>query len=266
MRTYNFLDNDDAKVIAAKGPFKVVEWRRDLSVPYLGAQAAYFAAKMDVRRRQLVAELDGRAGVTLQAGAMQWTAGSVRATTGVKGVGDFFGKTIRGSVTGESAIKPEYVGEGTVVCEPTYRHILLMSPQEEMGGTIVINDGLFMACASDVGHRVIMVRRPSAMVAGNEGLFNLGLEGSGVVALESPVPASELVVVDFDGDELKVDGNFAIAWTEALSFNVERSGKSLVGSAVSGEGLVNVYRGRGRVLLSPVASLTPNPNAGSGEV
>ena len=104
------------------------------------------------------------------------------------------------------------------------------------------------------------------MVAGNEGLFNLGLEGSGVVALESPVPASELVVVDFDGDELKVDGNFAIAWTEALSFTVERSGKSLVGSAVSGEGLVNVYRGRGRVLLSPVASLTPNPNAGSGEV
>lgn len=74
MRTYNFLDNDDAKVIAAKGPFKVVEWRRDLPVPYLGAQAAYFAAKMDVRRRQLVAELDGRTGVTLQAGAMQWTA------------------------------------------------------------------------------------------------------------------------------------------------------------------------------------------------
>ena len=97
------------------------------------------------------------------------------------------------------------------------------------------------------------------MVAGNEGLFNLGLEGSGVVALESPVPASELVVVDLDGDELKVDGNFAIAWTEALSFTVERSGKSLVGSAVSGEGLVNVYRGRGRVLLSPVGRSRPTP-------
>lgn len=266
MHIYNFLDNDDAKTIAEKGPFKVIEWRRDLSVPYLGAQAAYFAAKMDVRRRQLVAQLDGRTGVTLQAGAMQWTAGSIQATTGVKGVGDFFGKALRGSVTGESAIKPEYMGEGTIVCEPTYRHILLMSPQTEMGGTMVVNDGLFMACTSDIRHRAIMVKRPSAMVAGNEGLFNLGLDGAGVVALESPVPASELVAVDLEGDELKVDGNFAIAWSEDLSFSVERSGKSLVGSAVSGEGLVNVYRGRGRVLLSPVASLTPNPNAGAGEV
>ena len=108
-RIYNFLDNDDAKTIAEKGPFKVIEWQRDLSVPYLGAQAAYFAAKMDVRRRQLVAQLDGRTGVTLQAGAMQWTAGSIQATTGVKGVGDFFGKALRGSVPGESAIKPEYM-------------------------------------------------------------------------------------------------------------------------------------------------------------
>lgn len=141
----------------------------------------------------------------------------------VKGVGDLFGKAIRGSVTGESAIKPEYVGAGTVVCEPTYRHILLMSPQAEMGGAMVVNDGLFMACTSDIRHRAIMVKRPSAVVAGNEGLFNLGLEGMGVVALESPVPASELIVVDLEGDELKVDGNFAIAWSESLAFNVERA-------------------------------------------
>ena len=257
MHIYNFLDNDDVKVISGKGPFKV---------PYGGAITAYFAAEMGVRRRQLVCELDGRVGVTLQAGAMQWTVGSIQATTGVKGVGDFFGKAIRGSVTGESAIKPEYTGTGTIVCEPTYRHILLMSPQAEMGGTMVINDGLFLACTSDIQHRAIMVKRPSAAVAGNEGLFNLGLSGSGTVALESPVPASELAVVDLEGDELKVDGSFAIAWTESLEFTVERSGKSLIGSAVSGEGLVNVYRGRGRVLLSPVASLTPNPDAGSGTV
>ena len=53
-------------------------------------------------------------------------------------------------------------------------------------------------------------------------------------------------------DVLKVDGNMAIAWSGSLNFTVERSGKSLVGSAASGEGLVNVYRGTGRVLLAPV--------------
>lgn len=51
---------------------------------------------------------------------------------------------------------------------------------------------------------------------------------------------------------LKVDGNMAIAWSGSLNFTVERSGKSLVGSAASGEGLVNVYRGTGKVLLAPV--------------
>ena len=222
MYIYNFLDNDDVKIISGKGPFKVAEWQRDLSVPYGGAIMAYYAAEMGVRRRQLVCELDGRVGVTLQAGAMQWTVGNIQATTGVKGVGDLFGKAIRGSATGESAIKPEYTGVGTIVCEPTYRHVLLMSPQTDLGGTMVINDGLFLACTSDIRHRAIMVKRPSAVVAGNEGLFNLGLSGAGTVVLESPVPASELAVVDLEGDELKVDGNFAIAWSESLEFTAER--------------------------------------------
>ena len=44
----------------------------------------------------------------------------------------------------------------------------------------------------------------------------------------------------------------AIAWSGTLDFTVERSGKSLIGSAASGEGLVNVYRGTGKVLMAPV--------------
>ena len=32
----------------------------------------------------------------------------------------------------------------------------------------------------------------------------------------------------------------------------EKSGKSLIGSAVSGEGLVNVYRGTGKIWMCPV--------------
>ena len=58
--------------------------------------------------------------------------------------------------------------------------------------------------------------------------------------------------VTLENDVLKVDGNFAIAWSGSLDFTVERSGKSLLGSAASGEGLVNVYRGTGKVLLAPV--------------
>jgi len=55
-----------------------------------------------------------------------------------------------------------------------------------------------------------------------------------------------------ENDVMKIDGNMAVAWSGSLNFTVEKSGKSLIGSAASGEGLVNVYRGTGKVLLAPV--------------
>ena len=99
---------------------------------------------------------------------------------------------------------------------------------------------------------VLLIVTLSSAVLGQEGLFNTALSGEGVVVLESPVPAEELIVVDLKDDVLKIDGNMAIAWSNTLKFTVEKTTKSLVGSAASGEGFVNVYRGTGRVMLAPV--------------
>ena len=144
-RISNFTDNDDIRVLDTLGPFSVIEYLRDLSVMPGNAQNAYFCNEMNVRKRQVLCDLS-KAQVTVQAGAMQWTVGKVNATTGVKGVGDLFGKALRGSVTGESAIKPEYTGNGLLVLEPTYKHILLLD-LADWNGSIVLDDGLFLACA-----------------------------------------------------------------------------------------------------------------------
>ena len=246
----NFYDNDDVKITDSMGAFTVIEYQRDLSVTPETALGAYFSSRMNVRKKQVVCDLS-KANVTLQAGAMQWTVGDVKATTGIKGVGDFFGKAMRGSVTGDSAIKPEYTGNGTLVLEPTFKHILLVDVSD-WNGSIVLDDGLFLACEASLTHKTVMRSNISSAVAGNEGLFNLGIQGKGVLCLESPCPREELIEITLDNDVLKVDGNFAIAWSGSLDFTVERSGKSLIGSAASGEGLVNVYRGTGKVLLAPV--------------
>ena len=246
----NFMENDDVKVIDSLGAFSVVEYQRDLSVMPETAMEAFYASQMNVRKRQVVCDVS-KSNVTVQAGAMQWMVGNVKATTGIKGVGDLFGKAVRGSVTGESAIKPEYTGDGTLVLEPTYQHILLLD-LSKWNGSVVLDDGLFLACESSLKHKAVMRSNLSSAVAGNEGLFNLGIQGNGIVCLESPCPKEEVVEVTLDKDVLKVDGNFAIAWSGSLEFTVERSGKSLLGSAASGEGLVNVYRGTGKVLLAPV--------------
>ncbi len=246
----NFFENDDVKMTDSMGAFSVIEYLRDLSVMPMNAMEAYFASQMNCRRKQVVCDIS-KSNVTVQAGAMQWMVGNVKATTGLKGVGDFLGKTMRGSVTGESAIKPEYAGDGILVLEPTYKHILLVD-LNDWNGSIVLDDGLFLACESTLKHKAVIRSNFSSAVAGREGLFNLGIQGKGVVCLESPCPKEELIEITLNNDVLKVDGNFAIAWSGSLDFTVERSGKSLIGSAASGEGLVNVYRGTGKVLLAPV--------------
>lgn len=237
-----------------KGIFTIVEHDVDYSVSPANAQAEYFMSRMNVKRRQTVANLDGSVGLILQAGAMQWMAGDVQATTGLKGVGDFLGKMVKGAVTKESAIKPEYVGRGVLVTEPTYKYLLTENVADWSGG-LVMEDGMFLACEGTVKHEIQARASFSSVVAGNEGLFNLKLTGSGACVLESNVPRSEIVEVILDNDVLKIDGSFAICWSGSLQFTVERSGKTLVGSAASGEGLVNVYRGTGRVMLAP---LTPS--------
>ena len=206
---------------------------------------------MNVRKRQVICDLS-KSHVTVQAGAMQWTVGNVNATTGIKGVGDLFGKAVRGKVTGESAIKPEYTGDGILVLEPTYRHIILVD-LKDWNGSIVLDDGLFLACESTLKQKAVMRSNLSSAVAGGEGLFNLGVTGNGVLCLESASPREELIEITLQNDVLKIDGNMAVAWSGTLEFTVERSGKSLIGSAASGEGLVNVYRGTGKVLLAPVS-------------
>ena len=248
----NFLDNDDIKKIDEGGAFTVIEYQRDLSVTQTEAQQAYFAAQMNVRKRQVLCDLR-KSSVTTQSGAMQWMVGNVNATTGIKGVGDLFGKALRGSVTGESAIKPEYVGDGLLVLEPTYKHILLID-LADWSGSVVLDDGLFLACDSALKHKAVMRSNLSSAALGGEGLFNLGIEGKGILVLESPCPKEELIEINLVNDVLKIDGNMAIAWSGSLEFTVERSGKSLIGSAASGEGLVNVYRGTGKVLLAPVVN------------
>lgn len=246
----NFQNNDDVKTLASMGPFTVVEYQRDLSVLPMDAQLAYYCNAMNVRKRQVICDLS-KANITLQAGAMQWMVGNVNATTGIKGVGDLFSKAMRGKVTGESAIKPEYTGDGLLVLEPTYKHIILMDVAE-WNGSVVLDDGMFLACDANLKHKAVMRSNLSSAAAGGEGLFNLGVMGEGVLCLESQCPREELVEITLHNDVLKIDGNMAVAWSGSLEFTVERSGKTLIGSAASGEGLVNVYRGSGKVLMAPV--------------
>ena len=249
----NQLQNENRKITNTVGSFSILESLRDESVSPWTAESAYFMAKMGVRRRQVIATLKGDKTIVTQAGAMQWMAGDVKAATGVKGAGDFLGKMVKGAVTKESAIKPEYTGKGYLVLEPTYKYLILIDVEEWGTTGVSVEDGMFLACEGTVNRNVVSRKSLSSAIAGGEGLFNLSLAGTGIACLESNVPMEELIEVELNNEELKIDGNLAVCWSSSLEFTVERTTKTLIGSAMSGEGLVNVYRGTGKVLMSPYA-------------
>lgn len=252
MRIVN-LENNNRKIISTINNFHVLEYVQDASVSPMNAIDEYFMSKMNIRRRQVVIDISREHSAVIQAGAMQWMGGNVQATSGVKGLGDLFGKAIKGAVTKETAVKPEYIGEGFLVLEPTYKYIILQDVSKWGSVGMTIEDGMFLACDANVKRNIVARKTLSSAVLGGEGLFNMSLQGNGAVALESNVPEDELIEIELENDELKIDGNLAVCWSSNLDFTVERTTKTLVGSAVSGEGLVNVYRGSGRVLMSPVA-------------
>ena len=261
----NIKDNPNLTFLGSHGCFSVYEHRQDLSTEIAVAELQYFMHQMNIRKRQVLAELNGNS-IKMQAGAMQWIAGNVSCETGLgsgaKAVGNFMKGLIKGAVSGESAVKPLYSGTGAVMLEPTYKHILFENPAEWGPAGIVLQDTLFLACDAHLQEKIVSRKNISSLLAG-EGIFNLSVLGEGTLVLESPVPREELFEFDLNNGVLKIDGNMAIAWSGTLELTVERSSKSLVGSLVNQEGLVNVYRGTGKVLMTPTV---PGTLMDGGEV
>ena len=250
----NNWENDNRKVVSELGMFKVIEHQKDLSVSKHTAQDEFFASQMNVKFRQVEIILDGTLPVKTQAGAMQIIAGDVTMETGVKSAKGFLGELAKSAVTNETAVKPEYRGIGKVILEPTYKHIILQNVAEWGAGGLVIEDGMFLASDGNVNHAVVQnTQSLSTALLSGEGLYNLCFTGVGVVALESYVPLEELIEYELNDDVLKVDGNIVVCWSGSLEFNIEKSTKNLLGSLASGEGLVNAYRGTGKVWVSPVS-------------
>ena len=247
----NLQDNSNMIKIAQAGCYEVFEHQKDLSVNPSMASVAYFMQEMNFRKRQVLCNLEGNS-IKVQAGAMQWSAGQVSMNSGISGAKDFFGKALKSIGTGESTSKPVLQGNGYLMLEPTYKYIIL-EDVSQWGEGMVLDDGLFLACDSSIKEEIVARNNVSSAILGGEGLFNLSLSGKGIAVLESSAPREELIEIVLENDEVKIDGNMAIAWSKSLSFTVEKSSKSLLGSMISGEGLVNVYRGTGKILLAPVA-------------
>ena len=217
----NLKDNPNIVCTDSMGCFEIYEYQKDMSVHPGMAAIAYYMQEMNYRKRQVLCNLNGNA-IKMQAGAMQWTAGAVSMDADVKGAKDFFGKALKSVASGESLSKPIYSGSGYVMLEPTYKYILF-EDVSAWGSGMVLDDGMFLACDATVQEEMVRRNNVSSALLGGEGLFNLSLSGSGIAVLESSVPREELIEIVLDNDEVRIDGNMAVAWSKSLDFTVEKS-------------------------------------------
>lgn len=183
--------------------------------------------------------------VRAEAGALHYYRGQIEMTSSTPSVGGAIGSLM----SGETIFRPTYTGEGEVVFGPPIfgEYIVL----ELKGDAWILDQGAYVC--SDAGVEVSAIRnRAGAALLSGEGWFQTKVEGHGKVVLMAPGRVEQ---VHLQGETLAVDGRFAVARSGGVEFSVKRASKSLVGSVTSGEGLLNMYSGRGVVLLAPMPNL-----------
>ncbi|WP_165445238.1 AIM24 family protein [Bacilliculturomica massiliensis] len=239
---------------------EIMEYQKLLgSTNTRGAIDLYYMEKQNMKARQVAVYLNNDK-VTVEPGAMSYFKGQIEMISGVN-MGNMLGRMFSSATTGEAIAQPEYKGTGVVVLEPSFKHFLLLNIENE---DIVVDKGMFYCAQGSVEVKPIMQKNVSSALLGGEGIFQIELRGTGLVVLECAVPSCEIDVIELNNDTLRVDGNFAVLRSGNISFTVERSAKTLIGSAVSGEGLVNVYRGTGTVWLAPSIKIYDTINMGGG--
>ncbi|GIU77321.1 MAG: hypothetical protein KatS3mg005_0559 [Bryobacteraceae bacterium] len=180
--------------------------------------------------------------VTLEAGMLHYWLGDIQMQV----QGPSLGGMAKSLLTKEKIIRPVYSGTGEIYLEPTFGEMEIL---ELTGNDVwILDKGSYLA--SDISVQLGVYSNPVfTSLFGGEGMFQTQVSGVGKVLCWAPGPLQR---IDLRGQTLTVDGSFAVARTGSLEFRVEKATKGLFRSMMSGEGLVNVFRGHGTVLLAPV--------------
>lgn len=215
------------------------------------AESLYFTNQCGMRMKLVRIRLNN-SHVRVEPGALYYMRGNLemKASTGgglVKGLS-------RKLLSGESFFVNEIHGTGEVYLEPTFGHFFLHRVTPSEGG-VVVDKSLFYAGTAGLQISAVAQRNVSSALFGGEGIFQTGIQGTGLAILYSPVPMEEIQRFQLSGEKLSVDGNFALMRSSTIDFRVEKSSKSWVSTSVSGEGLLQTFRGRGNVWIAPTQGL-----------
>ncbi len=166
-------------------------------------------------------------------------------------------KLFKKALTGEGVHLSKATGTGKLYVADNGKRISIINLQNE---SIFVNGNDVLAFEPSVKWDIKMMRRMTSMMAG--GLFNVKLEGTGMVAITTYGEPVTLRVTK--GQPVITDPNATVAWSGNLmpELRTDINFKTLIGRG-SGESIQSVYTGEGFVVVQPYEEVYYQQQAGS---
>jgi uncharacterized protein (AIM24 family) len=153
-------------------------------------------------------------------------------------------KFLKKALTGEGARLMKAAGNGKLYVADEGKKIAILHLEND---SIFVNGNDLLAFESSISYDIKMMR-PGSMMAG--GLFNLKLEGTGMIAITTHYEPITLMVTP--DRPVITDPNATVAWSGNLmpEIKADITFKTLMGRG-SGETFQTVFRGNGFVVIQP---------------
>ncbi|MCI5142684.1 MAG: AIM24 family protein [Candidatus Electrothrix sp. ATG1] len=159
-------------------------------------------------------------------------------------------KFLKKAVSGEGAKLTKAIGQGCMYLADQGKKIILLELMDE---AIFVNGNDILALETAIDWDINIMKKVTAVMAG--GLFNVRLEGRGIIAITSHYDPLTLRVTP--GNPVVTDPNATIAWSGSLQpeLKTDISLKTLLGRG-SGESIQMKFQGDGFVVVQPFEEIT----------
>jgi uncharacterized protein (AIM24 family) len=166
------------------------------------------------------------------------------------------GKLLKKAFTGEGTKLTKATGQGKLYVADGGKCVQILRLE---GQSIFVNGNDLLAFEPQIKWDIKMMKQLSAMFAG--GLFNVKLEGNGLVAITSHFEPLTLMVKP--GMPVRTDPNATIAWSGSLtpSIKTDMQLKTFFGRG-SGESFQMEFNGDGFVVIQPYEEVVFQHGAG----
>lgn len=202
--------------------------------------------------RLLEVNLNGR--VNTKMGSMVAYQGAIKFTR-EKALDQGMGNLLKKAVSGEGMSITYAEGQGKLYLADSGKKVSIVRLENE---SLFVNGNDVLAFEPSLQHQISMMKKVAAMLSG--GLFNIRLEGSGMLAITSHYEPRTLLVEP--GKPVYTDPNATVAWSGNLTpqFKKDVSLRTFIGRG-SGESFQMAFEGSGFVVIQPYEEVPMPPQS-----